>query len=65
MGTTASCSFLRLLGGLPPPGPPVAPPGCHHPLRPAKKRLRRAPEALFWGGVRGCLLYTSDAADDM
>eukprot|EP00969_Alexandrium_andersonii_P013529 591046-Alexandrium_andersonii.AAC.1 len=45
------------------------------PPDPSEKRLRRpAPEAFFWVGVqgggsspgkRGCLLYTSDAADDM
>eukprot|EP00969_Alexandrium_andersonii_P081354 3586546-Alexandrium_andersonii.AAC.1 len=38
---------------------------------PPKKRLWRAPDALFWGVRAGgsppgsCLLYTSDAADDM
>eukprot|EP00969_Alexandrium_andersonii_P162666 7190419-Alexandrium_andersonii.AAC.1 len=47
----SSCAFLHGLSG-----GAAAPPSDPH-----KKRLRRAPEALF--GC--CLLYTSDAADDM
>eukprot|EP00969_Alexandrium_andersonii_P143637 6351046-Alexandrium_andersonii.AAC.1 len=75
MGISASCGFLRLPGALPPPGPPLLPGGATAPPPdPPKARLRRA-HAPF-GGVRGggsprgaaggpCLLYTSDAADDM